>query len=393
MAEEIIRKMYLEKLDEFRDRPDLIKIITGVRRSGKSTLLAQFRNRLESAGEKAVSINLEEKRFSITTKRELNSYIAEMMATPQDYILLDEVQYVTGWEDVINTLRSNGANVYVTGSNAKILSSEFDTAIAGRYAEIHILPFSFAEFLERYPPKGEIRTEQRFDQFLVQGGMPILNLDDPAGKNRTIMEGVYDSIVNRDVVSRSKMDPATIRRMTDFMYSNVGNITTVSSLASGSGVSDSRTVDRYLDALTDSFIFYKVNTFDLIGKKIMKVKAKYYASDTGLRNTALGHTDDGAAGILENIVFLELIRRGYEVVIGSYRDYEVDFTARIDGVTEFYQVAKTLSGNATISREERPLKLLGDKETKIILTLDRDLPGEKNGIRYMNLIDFLLNEY
>jgi predicted AAA+ superfamily ATPase len=393
VAEEIIRKMYLEKLDEFRDRPDLIKIITGVRRSGKSTLLAQFRNRLESAGEKAVSINLEEKRFSITTKRELNSYIAEMMATPQDYILLDEVQYVTGWEDVINTLRSNGANVYVTGSNAKILSSEFDTAIAGRYAEIHILPFSFAEFLERYPPKGEIRTEQRFDQFLVQGGMPILNLDDPAGKNRTIMEGVYDSIVNRDVVSRSKMDPATIRRMTDFMYSNVGNITTVSSLASGSGVSDSRTVDRYLDALTDSFIFYKVNTFDLIGKKIMKVKAKYYASDTGLRNTALGHTDDGAAGILENIVFLELIRRGYEVVIGSYRDYEVDFTARIDGVTEFYQVAKTLSGNATISREERPLKLLGDKETKIILTLDRDLPGEKNGIRYMNLIDFLLNEY
>ena len=163
MAKEIIRRIYLERLEEFRDRPDLVKIITGVRRSGKSILLSQFKRKLEKEGENVVSVNLEEKRFSITTKRELNSYVSEQMSSPKDYVLLDEVQYVPGWEDAVNTFRSNGANVYVTGSNAKVLSSEFSTIIAGRYVEIHILPFSFSEFLERYPPKGEIRTEQRFD--------------------------------------------------------------------------------------------------------------------------------------------------------------------------------------------------------------------------------------
>lgn len=392
MAKEIIRKSYIERLEEFKDRPDLVKIVTGVRRSGKSTLLAQFRERLENEGENVVSINLEEKRFSVTTKRELNSYVTELMTSPKDYVLLDEVQYIAGWEDVVNTLRSNGANVYVTGSNAKVLSSEFSTIIAGRYAEIHVLPFSFSEFLERYPPKGETRIEQRFDQYLVQGGMPIIDLKDSQRKNRTIMEGVYDSIVNRDVVSRSRMDPSTVRRMTDFMYSNVGNITTLESLASGSGIGDNRTVDRYLDALTDSFVFYKVNTFDLIGKKMMKVKAKYYASDTGLRNTALEHTDDNASGLLENIVFLELIRRGYDVVVGSYRDYEVDFTARSFGKTEYYQVAKTLADDSTIEREERPLRLLGDAGMKTVLTLDRDLPESRDGIRYLNIIDFLSEE-
>lgn len=391
MINEIVRRTYLERMEEFRDRPDLVKIITGVRRSGKSTLLAQFYQRLRDTGENVVSVSLEEKRFTITTKRELNSYINEMMTTPHDYVLLDEVQYINGWEEVVNTLRSNGANVYVTGSNAKVLSSEFSTIIAGRYVEIHVLPFSFTEFLERYPPKGEIRTEQRFDQYLTYGGMPIINIEDPPRKNRAIMEGVYDSIVNRDVVSRSKMDPATVRRMTDFMYANVGNITTIESLASGSSIGDNRTVDRYLDSLTDSFVFYKVNAFDLIGKKMMKVKAKYYASDTGLRNTAMGHIDDGAAGLLENIVFLELMRRGYDVVVGSYRDYEIDFTARIDGRTEYYQVTNTLASNVTVSREERPLKLLDTKEIKTILTLDRDLPEEKDGIQYINLIDFLLN--
>ncbi|MDN5357527.1 MAG: uncharacterized protein PWR17_696 [Candidatus Methanomethylophilaceae archaeon] len=222
--------------------------------------------------------------------------------------------------------------------------------------------------------------------------MPIIDLKDSQRKNRTIMEGVYDSIVNRDVVSRSRMDPSTVRRMTDFMYSNVGNITTLESLASGSGIGDNRTVDRYLDALTDSFVFYKVNTFDLIGKKMMKVKAKYYASDTGLRNAALEHTDDNASGLLENIVFLELIRRGYDVVVGSYRDYEVDFTARSFGKTEYYQVAKTLADDSTIEREERPLRLLGDAGMKTVLTLDRDLPESRDGIRYLNIIDFLSEE-
>ncbi len=391
MTGEIVRESYLKQFEEFRDRPDLVKIITGVRRSGKSTLLAQFRQRLTVSGEQTVSVNLEEKRFVLTTDRELYAYLTEIMKSPTAFVLLDEVQFVSGWEEVVNTLRSNGANVYVTGSNAKVLSSEFSTVLTGRYAEIHVFPFSFAEFLERYPPKGDLRTEQRFDQYLVYGGMPIIDLDDPPRKNRSIMEGVYDSIVNRDVVSRSKIDPATVRRMTDFMYANVGNLTTLDSLAKGAGIGDSRTVSRYLAALTDSFAFYRADSYDLIGKKKLKVKAKYYAADVGLRNTALGHSDDGAAGVLENIVFLELKRRGYEVVVGSYRDYEVDFTARLDGKVEYYQVAKTLSEGSTLMREERPLKLLtGDR--KFILTLDRDLPEAKAGIRYVNLLEFLLDD-
>jgi predicted AAA+ superfamily ATPase len=390
MSREVLRAGHLERLEEFRDRPDLVKIITGVRRSGKSTLLSQFRQRLEGAGESVVSVSLEEKRFSISTRRELNSYLAEEMSSPRDYVLLDEVQYVPGWEDAVNALRSNGANVYVTGSSSEVLSSEFSTMIAGRYAEIHILPFSFAEFLERYPPRGDARTEQRFDQFLAHGGMPIVDLDDPPRKNKAIMEGVYDSIVNRDVASRCRMDPSILRRVTDFMYSNVGNVMTLDSLASGSGIGDNRTVDRYLDALTGSYAFYKVGTYDLIGKKMMRVKAKYYASDTGLRNAALGHSDDRASGVLENAVFLELMRRGYDVTVGSYRDYEVDFTARMDGRTEFYQVAKTISGDSAARREERPLRLLGDAGSKTVLTLDRGRREEAGGVRYENVIDFML---
>lgn len=391
MSDEIIRESYLRMFEEFRDRPDLIKIITGVRRSGKSTLLLQFKQRLIDAGENVISVNLEEMKFVITTGRELYSYLTEAMSSPKDYVLLDEVQFVEGWEDVINSLRSNGANIYVTGSNARILSSDFNTVIAGRFVEIHVFPFSFAEFLRMYPPEGNIRTEQRFDQYMKYGGMPIIDLRDSPRKNRAIMEGVNDSIVNRDIVSRSKMDIATVRRMTDFMYSNIGNVTTSDSLGVGSGIGDVRTIDRYLEAITDSFVFYKVNTYDLIGKKKLKIRAKYYAADVGLRNTALNHTDDNAAGILENIVYLELSRRGYDVVIGSYRDYEVDFTARMDGNTEFYQVAKTLSDPSTITREERPLRLLKDGK-KTILTLDRDIPEGNDGICYVNLIDFLLNE-
>lgn len=391
MSEEILRKEYLERMEVFENRPDLIKIITGVRRSGKSTLLRQFRQKLISTGENCFYVNLEDMVYRLTTGRELDSYISEMMASNNDFVLLDEVQLVDGWETAVNALRSRGANIYVTGSNAKLLSSEFSTLIAGRFVEIHVFPFSFSEFLVRYPPKGEVRTEQRFDQYARYGGLPIIDLDDPPYKNRAIMESVNDSIVGRDILSRSKLDPANVRRMTDFMYSNIGNVTTTDSLRSGSGIADIRTIDRYLEAITDSFVFYKVNSYDLVGKKMLKIKAKYFAADTGLRNTALHHTDDDSSGILENIVCLELLRRGYDVVVGSYRDYEVDFTARLDGNTEYYQVSKSITDERTKAREERPLKLLKDG-IKTVLTLDRNLPEDEDGIRYRNLVDFLLQE-
>ena len=387
---ELIRSDYLGKLDSFRDRPDLVKILTGVRRSGKSTILSQFRRKLESEGMDIVYMDMEKLSFSVTSDREMHRYITESMPSESAYVLIDEVQSVRGWEKVVNNIRANGANVYVTGSNAKVLSSDFTTIIGGRYVEIHVLPLSFREFLERYPPKGTERTEQRFDQYLKEGGLPIIDLesDDPA-KRWTIMDGVYDSIVGRDIAVRSGMDMGTIRRLTSYLYSNIGNISTGESMMEGSGISDRRTLEKYLDAVEDSYLFYRVDTYDLVGKKMMKVKAKYFSSDIGLRNVASGHRMDDSSGLLENVVFLELLRRGYDVVVGAYRDYEVDFTARKDGDVEFFQIAVTLRDVSTIKREERPLRLLKDAGRKTILTLDRELPAETDGIEYINLIDWL----
>lgn len=188
------------------------------------------------------------------------------------------------------------------------------------------------------------------------------------------------------------MDIGTIRRLTLFLYSNVGNITTSDSMRIGSGISDRRTLEKYLDAVEDSFVFYRVDAYDFIGKKMLKVKAKYYSADIGLRNTVLSHRMDDTAGLLENVVFLEFKRRGYDVSVGSYRDYEVDFTARRDGLVEFYQIVSTLGDSSTIINEERPLKLLKDVGSKIILTLDRELPADVDGMEYINLIDWLEND-
>ena len=390
---ELIRERYLRELESFTDRPDLIKIITGVRRSGKSTILSQFRSRLESRGERVVYMDMERLGFSVTSDREMYRYITESLGPDGGYVLIDEVQFVPGWERVVNTVRANGSNVYVTGSNARVLSSDFTTIIGGRYVEIHVLPLSFGEFLLRYPPKGNMRTEQRFDQYLLEGGLPIIDLDsDSPSKRRTIMDGVYDSIVGRDIAVRSGLDTGTIRRLTAFLYSNIGNLTTGETLMAGSGISDRRTLDKYLDAIEDSYVFYRVDTYDLVGKRMMKVKAKYYSADVGLRNTALDHRMDDSAGLLENVVYLELRRRGYDVVVGSYRDYEVDFTARRGGEIEFYQVARTLADDATMNRERRPLRLLKDLGRKYVLTLDRDLPEPSDGIEYVNLIDWLEGE-
>ena len=388
--DELIRTEYLEKLDAFRDRPDLVKILTGVRRSGKSTILSQFRRKLESEGMDVVYMDMERLFFAVTSDREMHRYISESMPSDGAYLLIDEVQFVKGWEKVVNSFRACGANVYVTGSNARVLSSDFTTIIGGRYIEIHVLPLSFREFLDRYPPEGAECTEQRFDQYLREGGLPVIDLrSDGPKKRRAIMDGVYDSIVGRDIAVRSGMDIGTIRRLTSYLYSNIGNIATGESLMKGSGISDRRTLEKYLDAVEDSYVFYRVDTYDLVGKKMMKIKAKYFSADVGLRNAALGHRMDDSSGLLENVVFLELKRRGYDIAVGAYRDYEVDFTARKDGDTEFFQIASTLSDESAVKREERPLRLLKEIGRKTILTMDCDLPEDSDGIRYVNLIDWL----
>lgn len=388
---ELIRESYLSKLERYRDRPDVIKIVTGVRRSGKSTILRQFRRRLESSGEDVTYANMEELGYVVTTDRELFDHVRRSMGSRDGYVLLDEVQLIRGWERAVNTLRANGANVYVTGSNSGVLSSDLSTLIAGRYVEIHVMPLSFSEFVQRYPPHGDIGLSQRFDQYRTYGGIPMIDVEGGPEGIREILSDVGSSILLRDVATRSDISVGTVRRLTGFMYGNIGNRTSLETLKQGAGISDNRTLDRYLEAITGSYAFYRVEPYDLIGRRMLRTNAKFYASDVGLRNVATYHVDDNSSGILENIVFLELRRRGYDVVVGSYRHYEVDFTARRDGATELIQVSKTILDPDTEGRELRPLRLAGDAGDRKVITLDRDLPDRDDGVPRVNMIDWLLD--
>ena len=390
---ELVREGYLERLYSLRDRPDLIKIVTGVRGSGKTTILGQLRKRLESEGCDVLYLGMELTNLTAASERELYDCIAESMPPEEPYVLLDEIHRVNCWEKVVEDLRANGANVYIAGSDAKVRSSDFATVAGGGCIEIHVLPLSFKEFLTRYPPDGSERTERRFDQYLLNGGLPIVDMgSDCPDKRRTILEGMYYSIVVHDVAVRSGTDIGTAKRLTSFLCSNIGNFTTAKSLIHGSGISDRRTLNRYLDAVLDSFVFYRVDAYDLVGKQMMKAKAKYYMADIGLRNAVSNRRTNDPPGSLENIVFLELKRRGYDVAVGKYRDYEVDFIAWGSGYTGYFQIAPTLDDDFALRRKTRPLRLLKDAGEKTVLTLDRELPEDADGIRYVNLVDWLQSD-
>ena len=269
-------------------------------------------------------------------------------------ILIDEVQLIKGWERAVDSIRLKyNANIYITGSNSETVSESLGTHLTGRYVEINIFPFSFREFLSRYPIDPENGYSQRFTQYLRYGGMPIIDLSDSDRKNRAILRGVYDSIINNDIRPNMEMDQTILDNMTSFMISNVGNLTSYRTIAGRSYVSDQRTIEKYLGKLCGCYIFYKADRFDIVGGKHLRVNAKYYLSDTGFRNAVLLGSEYNEGAMLENAVFIELLRRGYRVSVGSFRDKEIDFTAWRDGDPEFYQVAWSVKDHNSLDREVR----------------------------------------
>lgn len=389
----VLRSEYLSKLESFKKNRDLIKIITGVRRSGKSILMKQFRKALEDEGENTIYVDLEEKRYILDSEMALYDNLRRNISEKGTYVLLDEVQLVPGWERVVNTVRLEfEANIYVTGSNAQMISSELGTHIAGRYVEISILPFSFKEFIMRYPTDDDNGYTQRFIQYLHWGGMPIIDLKDDESKNRAILRGVYDSVVNKDVRARMDIEQGLLENMTVFMMSNIGNLVSSNKISSGSLIGDPRTAEKYLKQLCECFIFYRADRYDIIGKKHLKTNAKFYAVDTGLRNTVLYGSERNDSALLENVVYLELIRRGYDVAVGSYKDREIDFTAWRGGEPEFYQVALTIADKSTADREFKSFKSMGPGFRRTVITLSRNFPEVPEGVKIVNAVDWMLGD-
>ncbi len=397
MAERMIpRRTYLETLDGFRKNQGIVKVITGVRRSGKSELLNQFVQHLLDDGvpaERIIHMDLEQERYAIDSERMMYEIISRRIPGEGTYVLLDEVQEIRGWERVVETLRSkHGANLYITGSNSKMMSSELGTHLTGRFVEIHMFPFSFVEFVERYPIDEENGYTQRFQQYLRWGGMPVIDLEDGSTKNVSILRGVYDSIVNQDIRTRVNLDQGKLENLMRFMLSNIGNLSSKTALCDGASIDDPRTVDNYLTELCRCFIFYRSDRYDIIGRKHLNGNGKYYLVDTGFRSTVLKGSEYDEAALLENAVYIELLRRGYQVSTGSYRNKEVDFTAWKDGDPEFYQVSLTMMDEGTRKREFSSFRTMDPGNRMVVITRDRDQYDAPSGVEVVNAVDWFLGD-
>ena len=394
MKEYLVRRRYLEKIAAGRGDCDVIKVITGVRRCGKSVLLKLYREELISSGiDESDIFYLDFESFEgrkIKTSEQLDELIAPKI--PEDrtyYILFDEIQNVRGWELTLASLNSKGnCDVYVTGSNSNMLSSDLATHISGRHVEIKVLPLSLKEFTVK---NGYSDGNAAFKDYLEYGGLP--GVDPKRGQEYCLdyLQGAFDSVVLKDVMRLvGTADSYKIRETAHFLQSNIGNITNDDNIAKDLGLG-STTVDRYLRSMTEAFLFYKCPRYDMVGRKLLRTNGKYYVSDLGMRNAELGlATGEDISRPLENIVFLELIRRGYDIRVGSYHDSEIDFIAKRHGKVEYYQVCQTVLAEGTVKREMAPFSKTGDNRQKTILTLDRFGLGDHEGVLIVNLVDWLM---
>ena len=396
--QEILRAQYLSELDSWRDNPDLMKVILGARRSGKSVIMEQFVKKIISSGvnkKDVVYINFESSDYDdISSYRDLNQYIAgKIRKGKRTYVFLDEVQKVKGWEHTVNSLMVDyDADVYITGSNAYLLSSELSTYISGRYVEIPVFPFSFKEFLEGHPPTHDTDRNARFQQYLSIGGIPLTDPDRDDRYNSMILEGIYNTVLVKDSATRMGIrDLSGLDRIARFLMDNTGNLTNIDNIARSTGLTKI-TVEKYIRILTESFLFYKVNRFDVVGKKLLRTHEKYYPVDTGLARAVLDRGVSDTSRPLENAVFIELIRRGYRVRVGSFRDREVDFTAEKNGKTEYYQVCLSMLDDRTFDREIRSLKSIDDNYPKTILSLDPIVRDAPDGLIHRNVVEWMLDD-
>ena len=389
----IRRNDYMDLLYAGRCDNDVVKIITGMRRCGKSTLLDMYLDELIASGvpeEDVFRLNLETREGQLITDRfQLNEWLSRIPEDRQTYLFLDEIQNVEGWElsvAAIGTMKL--CDLYITGSNSGMLSSELSTHISGRYVEIPMLPLSFREYLELHPSDD---IEESFGVFLRFGSLPGV---DPSRGERycyDYLEGIFNTVLVKDVLERRELrNVRKLKGVAKFLFSNIGNTTNDAAVSKGAGLNPA-TVDSYIDGLIEGMLFHHAERYDIVGKKLMETNGKYYATDLGVGNAALG----GARSIdisrpMENVVFIELKRRGYVVRVGSFRDSEVDFTATKDGITEYYQVCQTLASPDTREREFRPLNGIRDNWRKTILTMDRLGLGSEEGVDVVNLLDWLL---
>ncbi|MDZ5724416.1 ATP-binding protein [Acetobacterium sp. K1/6] len=395
------RDLYLNKLIQFRDKP-LIKVITGIRRCGKSTLLHLFEKHLLETGISAdyiIRMNFESFEFNdVTNYKELHTLIQNRLTNKDEchYLLLDEIQQIPSWEKVVNSfLVDANVDIYLTGSNAYLLSSELSTLLSGRYVEIKMQPLSFKEYLD-FTGDNKEALPQLFANYLRYGGLPtITDLLDRPDTIGPFLEGVYNTVLIKDVIERNKIrDPALLENILKYIAANIGNVVSTKKISdyltsSGRKVT-TETIDNYLKMLENAFIIYKANRYDLKGKLFLKTLEKYYLVDMGLRNqlTGLYNTDYGH--VLENIVYLELLRRGYAVTIGKIGTLEVDFVATKSDEKNYYQVSATILDETTRQRELRPLEAISDNYPKFILTMDNPVFNDYSGIKIVNILDFLL---
>ncbi len=397
------RPFYMDQLLRFKDEK-LVKVITGVRRCGKSTLLELLSQKLFTQGiaeSHIIKINFESMAFDyIADYRELYSFIKERLHSGHKaYLLLDEIQRVEQWERVVNSLLvDEEVDIYITGSNAHLLSSELSTYLAGRYVEIKMLPLSFHEFLDFIDEKDENQLVERFDQYLKYGSLPIVARKNPdPAAFATILSGVYNTVIIKDIIQRNIIkDIALLENVLKFILDNVGSIVSPKKISdyinSGGRRTTNETVDNYLKMFEDAFIVYPVKRYDLKGKLHLKTLGKYYIVDTGIRNVILGVREADYGHIFENVVYLELLRRGFRVSIGKHADLEIDFIAERAEDKCYIQVAASIADAAVQQRELRPLLALNDNYPKTILSMDKNYVKSISGVHLKNIIDFLLEE-
>lgn len=397
----IERKKYLNRLISLKDKK-IIKIITGVRRCGKSTLMQIFKDYLLENGvnkENIISINFEDYDFyDLRNPDKLYVYIkSKLNSEKQNYIFLDEIQHVEDFPKVVDSLFiKDNVDIYITGSNAYMLSSEIATLISGRYIEISMLPLSFAEYVSTTGDKKDL--SRKYIDYIENSSFPYtLELRDQVNEIKPYLEGIYNTIVVKDIAIRNKIPSISLlESVTRFMFDNIGNPLSIKKIADtmttdGRKV-DVKTVEKFINGLTESFILYKANRYNIKGKQYLKTLEKYYVVDVGLRYMLLGTRSTDIGHILENVVYLELLRRDYEVYVGKVDETEVDFVAMNNKKNMYFQVAATVRDEATLKRELKPLQSINDHYPKFILTLDEDPEIDYDGIRKINVLDWLLDD-
>ncbi len=416
----INRPEYLNQLIEHKD-VDLVKIVTGIRRCGKSSLLDLFHEHLLNSGvneDHIIHMNLESLKYrNITNYTELYDYISERIPadcaesnkstnaskSTKTYLIFDELQAVEHWEKAVESFRIDfNVDIYITGSNAYLLSSEFSTLLAGRYVEIRMLPLSFKEFLDFYNFPESTSTDEKFQKYLQFGGMPVLSeykFNEP--RSMQALEGIYSTVILRDVLQRNeKTDQIVLQKLMTFLCSTIGSTTSPNSISKSLRAEGdiekttvsvaSKTVSDYIRMLSNAFIIFPIQRYDIQGKELLKTLGKNYIIDLGFRNMLLGYRGTDRGHIIENVVFLELIRRDYRVYIGKVGSTEVDFVAEKPNEKIYVQVTESMQSPETRERELKPLRAIKDNYEKIVISMDRDYINSYDGIKAINLTDWLL---